>query len=83
MSSSYFDHNPGVEARAPGIARLLPTLSPEQAAESMLRGIERGERLILMPRALRLLHMAHAVAPWLVRWLVVATGACRPGGLAP
>jgi short-subunit dehydrogenase len=83
VSSSYFDHNPGVVARAPGLARLLPRLTPEQAAERLLRGIERGERLILTPRALKMLYLAHAVAPWLVRRLVLATGARRPAGSAP
>lgn len=78
VSSSYFVNNPGTEARAPGLARLLPTLTPEQAAARMLGGIERGERLIIFPRPLKLLYLAHTVAPGLVRWLTVRTGTRRP-----
>jgi short-subunit dehydrogenase len=77
VSSSYFANNPGVEERFPGLARLLPALTPEQAAARIVRGIERGERMILMPRLLKLLYLAHAVAPGPVRWLAVATGARR------
>jgi short-subunit dehydrogenase len=78
VSSGYFANNPGTEARAPGLARLLPTLTPEQAAERILRGIARGERQMIFPRSLKLLYLVHAVAPGLVRWLTIATGAKRP-----
>lgn len=77
VSSGYFEHNPGVEERAPGVSRLLPTLTPEQAAARILRGIERGERLIVLPSSYKLLYLVHRVLPGLVRWLAVATGARR------
>lgn len=77
VSSGYFRNNPGVEERAPGLARLLPTLTPEQAAKQLLRGVERGQRLIIFPAGLRWLNRLHWLAPGLVRWLAIRTGA-RP-----
>jgi len=78
VATTYFEHNPGVLERAPGLARrLLPTLTAEEAATAIVRGIARGDREIMMPGRLRLLYAVHAVAPRLVRWLTVATGAKR------
>jgi short-subunit dehydrogenase len=79
VSSAYFANNPGTEQRAPGLARLLPTLTPEQAAARILRGVARNERLIIFPRLLKLLYIVHRVLPGPVRWLAVVTGARRPG----
>jgi short-subunit dehydrogenase len=78
VSSSYFISNPGTEERAPGLARLLPTLTPEQCAAQILRGIERDQRQIIIPGALRMLYRLHAIAPGLVRWLTTVTGVRPP-----
>jgi short-subunit dehydrogenase len=81
VATTYFEHNPGVLDRVPGLARrLLRPLTAEQAADAIVRGIERGEREIVLPQMLRLLYAAHAVAPGLVRWLTIRTGARRPSG---
>lgn len=78
VSSSYFANNPGSEARVPGLAKLLPTLTPEQAAERMLRAIARDEQFVVFPLGLKLLYYLHGWLPGLVRWLAVTTGARRP-----
>jgi short-subunit dehydrogenase len=78
VSSTYFTHNPGTEARAPWIAGLLGTISPEQAAAGILRGIERDQRRIVLPFRYRLLYIVHRIWPGLVRWLAITTGARRP-----
>lgn len=77
VSSAYFANNPGVEERIPGVARLLPTVTPERAAAEILRGIERGRRLVIFPAALRALYYFNAVVPGPVRWLTYLTGARR------
>ena len=77
VSSTYFTHNPGTEARAPWIAKLLGTITPEQAAAEMLRAIERDQRQIVLPFRYRLLYALHRIWPGLVRWLAVTTGARR------
>ena len=78
VSSTYFTHNPGTEVRAPSIAKLLGTITPEQAAAGILHGIERDRRLIVLPFRYRLLYMIHRILPGLVRWLAIATGVRRP-----
>jgi uncharacterized protein len=74
VSSAYFERNPGVEARLPRIGRLIPTLTPEQVGRAIVRAIERNQAEIVMPGMLRLTFVVNAVAPWLVRWLIVRTG---------
>jgi uncharacterized protein len=78
VSSTYFAHNPGTEARAPWIVKLLGTITPEQAAAGILRGIERGRRRIVLPFRYQLLSIIHRIWPGLVRWLAVTTGTRRP-----
>lgn len=78
VATTYFEHNPGVLERVPGLARwLLPVLTADQAAAAIVRGIERGRREIVLPGRLRLLYAVHAVAPGLVRYLTILTGARR------
>ena len=79
VESQYFVHNPGVAERIPRLARrVLPPLSTDQAAAAILDGVERRQRLIIAPAALRGLFWLHAVAPWLVRRLTLAGGWRRP-----
>ena len=77
VSSTYWQHNPGSEQRAPWIARAIPTLSPEQVGAATVRAIERDAHEIVIPGMLKLFYQANRIAPGLVRWLVVATGARR------
>jgi short-subunit dehydrogenase len=80
VSSSYFDHNPGAEERIPGIAKLFRTLTPEEAAEALIRGVERGARQVVTPAPLRLTFWFQRFWPGAVASLVVRTGAKRPSG---
>ena len=78
VSSTYFTHNPGTEERAPWIAKLLGTITPERAAAEILRGIEHDRRQVVLPGRYRLLYVVHRIWPRLVGWLAAATGARRP-----
>ncbi len=78
VSSPYFEHNPGVEERMPGVARLYRTLTPEEAAEALVRGVERGAGLVVAPALLRLTVWFQRFWPGAVSSLVVRTGAKRP-----
>lgn len=79
VATTYFAHNPGVLERVPGLARrLLPVLTADQAAIAIVDGIERGKHEIVLPGMLRLLYAVHTVAPGLVRYLTILTGAKRP-----
>lgn len=50
-----FAHYPGVEERMPKIVKLVPLLTPERVAHAIIRGIERNQRVVVIPLMLRLL----------------------------
>ncbi len=78
VSSPYFEHNPGAEERIPSIARLYRTLTPQEAAEALVSGVERGARQVVTPALLRLTVWLHRFWPGVVSSLVVRSGAKRP-----
>ena len=77
VSSTYFKHNPQSEERIPRITSWIPTLTPEQVAAALVRGIERDRREIVLPAMLRLVMLAHTLAPSVVDRLMFRTGARR------
>jgi len=78
VSSAYWEHNPSSEERLPKIARLIPTLTPEQAATAIVQGVERNAREIVAPFMLKIIYMQHAVFPRVVEWMMSSTGWKRP-----
>jgi short-subunit dehydrogenase len=79
VSSEYFANNPGSEQRIPRIARIYPTLTPEQVAKLIARAIERRQRLVIRPLTLAWTVYWARWFPGTVRPLLRATGAKRPG----
>jgi uncharacterized protein len=77
-ATGYFDHNPGVLKRAPGVGRLVPTLTPQQVAAAVVDAIRHNRREVVLPAMLRLLLAGNALAPRLVEWLVQRTSWRRP-----
>jgi short-subunit dehydrogenase len=73
-----FDHYPGVVERTPGIVRLAPLLTPERVAQALVRGLERNERVVVIPLLLKLMLAVDGVLPRLTEWLVVRTGWRHP-----
>jgi uncharacterized protein len=69
-----YDHYPGVVERMPRVMRIVPLLTPDVIARSIVRAIERERAVVIAPRTLRVLVAIDYVAPWLVRWLVARTG---------
>ncbi len=78
VSSEYFDANPGSRDRLPTISKLVPVMTPTQCADVLVRVVRRPRRQVVAPFMLRLFYWTHAVAPWLVRWLVRFTGERHP-----
>jgi hypothetical protein len=74
VNSPYFTHNAGTEERIPGIGRLIPVLTPEQAAAIIVRAIERERKEVWSPLMLRLFAITHHFWPGLVETLVRRTG---------
>lgn len=77
VSSDYWDHNPGTEDRIPWVDRLVPTMSPERAAEMVTRAVERERREVFAPLQYRLFHLTGRLLPRPVQWLVAVSGAKR------
>jgi uncharacterized protein len=69
-----YDHYPGVVERIPRVMRIVPLLTPDVVARSIVRAIERERAVVIVPRTLRVLAAIDRIAPWLVRLLVARTG---------
>lgn len=78
VSSNYWTNNPGATDRFPAIARIFPTLTPEQVAAAIIRSIERRSRETIIPRSAAIIAIANRLSPRMVFWLVANTGWRRP-----
>jgi len=78
VRSPYWDHNPGSHERVPKMGRLVPDLTPEAAARAIVRGIEREQKLVVVPFMMKLVYWQHALFPGVVQWLMTRTGYRRP-----
>jgi short-subunit dehydrogenase len=79
VKTPYWEHNPGSRERVPKMGKLVPELTPEQAASAIIRGIEHNRHYVVTPFMMRMTILQHAVAPGVVQWLMTATGYRRPG----
>jgi short-subunit dehydrogenase len=77
-SSAYFEHNPGSEERIPLVSKLIPTLTPEQAAAALVGGVRRDAREVVVPFMLRLFWTFERPFPGLTRRFLRVTGARHP-----
>jgi short-subunit dehydrogenase len=77
VDTPYFEHNPGSEARIPGIARLFRTLSPQQVASKIVEAIRAERERVIVPPEFRAALVCHRLFPGLMQWLTNATGWTR------
>jgi uncharacterized protein len=80
VTSPYWERNLGSRERAPKISESIPEITPEQAANAIVRGVESNKRLILTPFMMKLTYWLHAVFPGVVQWLMTETGYRRVQG---
>ena len=73
----YWDHNPGSRERVPKMGRLVPELTPRRR-RAIVHGIEREQKLVVVPFMMKLTYWQHAVFPGVVQWLMTRTGYTRP-----
>jgi short-subunit dehydrogenase len=73
VQSPYWDHNIGSEERLPKSHRLIRTISCEEAATAIVRGILRNKQHMYAPRILWVFKQATRWMPGLVRVIVRAT----------
>jgi len=63
VNSTFWTHNPGNEERLPWLNRFIPDLTTEQAAEAIVRGIERNAREVIRPGLFRLVFLLNFIFP--------------------
>ena len=67
VETPYWENNPGSRENVPAPNPMLaPVLSPEEAAEAIYSGVERGKRTVFKPAILRTLVLLNGLAPGLV-----------------
>jgi short-subunit dehydrogenase len=67
VETPYWQHNPGSREHVPATNEtLMPTLSVEQAAATIMNGIAAGKTVVVKPGLYRALFLLNALAPGLV-----------------
>ena len=79
VASEYFEVNEGTHELRPTIGALIPTISPAEAAEVVVRTLHHPRPQVLHPWLLRAGHGLHRLAPGTVRHLTRRTGRRRTG----
>lgn len=77
VSSRYFVNNPGAEERIPGVARLIPEVTPEAVADRIARAVERDRDEVVFPWQLKAFDLAGRLFPGLTGYLAWLTGTHR------
>lgn len=77
VSSEYFSNNPGSEEHLPKIARMVPSITPAQAAEAVVRGIERGRGTVIVTPQLKWVAWSSQHMPRMNHFMLWLTGARR------
>jgi short-subunit dehydrogenase len=83
VASTYFANNPGGEERLPGIAKLYRTLTPEDVAEAIIRGVRHERCVVILPWLLNLTIRLHRLFPGIVEWMLLKTAAKRSKAAPP
>jgi uncharacterized protein len=73
VRSNYFENNPGVQERLPGVSRLYGVLEPEDVARALVRGVERNRTRVVIPVLLRMTLWVHRIVPGPIEWMVHRT----------
>ncbi len=74
VETPYWAHNPGSRERIPKIGKMIPVLKPEEVGNAVVAGVRANKRLIVIPLMMKVIYVQHALFPWVVQWLMTATG---------
>lgn len=74
VTSSYWEHNPGSESRLPGVQVLIPAISSERAAKTILNGVRKGRKHIYAPAIIAFFNFLIQFTPFIPNLLIKMTG---------
>ncbi len=74
VESSFWANNPGSEERLPAAQKIIPIISTEKAAGTIVRGVEKGKRHITSPLMIRVLMFLTWLTPPVNKIIMHATG---------
>ena len=77
VSTDYFTNNPGSEDKLPKIARMVPTVTPEEVADALCKGVERGSGTVITPWQLKFVAVSSQHMPRMNHFMLWLTGARR------
>jgi short-subunit dehydrogenase len=77
VTSDYFAHNPGAEERIPSFTKFIPTCTPDQVAERMVRAVTAEKTEVIFPFLLKASVLFNRWFPTAVGSILRATGAQR------
>jgi short-subunit dehydrogenase len=77
VTSEYFEANPDTHEHIPRVGRLIGTISPERAARTLAKVIDRPRAQVFDPPMLAAMQAANRISPRLVALLARRTGRQR------
>ena len=77
VSSSYFANNPDSADKLPKIARMVPTVTPEEVAEAICKGVERRRGTVILPWQMKFVATSSQHMPRMNHFMLWLTGARR------
>jgi short-subunit dehydrogenase len=63
VKSPYWEHNPGSQERLPRMGRMIPTLTLDETANFIVRGVEGDAREIVRPMLFRMQFLLNSLFP--------------------
>jgi short-subunit dehydrogenase len=81
VSTSYFANNPDSEDKLPKIAKIVPTVTPEEVATAVCKAVERKRGTVIMPWQMKFVAVNSQHFPRMNHFMLWFTGARRKGSL--
>jgi len=74
VESSFWEHNPGSEERLPLAQKMIPNISTERAAQTIVDGVLKGKKKITAPMMVKVIDSVTYLFPFITRLIMAKTG---------
>ena len=74
VDSSFWKHNPGSEERLPLAQKIIPVISTERAAQTIVDGVLKGKKKITAPMMIKVIESLTYFFPFVTRLIMNKTG---------